>query len=136
MKNTLKILVIVLFLIPVFGCNKGLPERNLSKTILTPNEIKVKYGDGNELILGDKDAIEKIINEIKTNNYELIDAPLSVGQNFTLKITGELDYLSTGYLKLNKTYFKAIDEKSVKDLDTYIVSLGKVNIQGLLPGIK
>ncbi|WP_217560827.1 hypothetical protein [Paenibacillus sp. GbtcB18] len=97
-----------------------------------PKEINVIFGDGNQLTISDKVTIEKVLGEIQSINYERIEIPDSVGQNFSLGLENDLKYTSTGYLEINKTYYKAKDTKIVVNLDNYIVALGKEKIPGLL----
>ncbi|MGO4274991.1 hypothetical protein AB4Z22_35040 [Paenibacillus sp. TAF58] len=134
MKTFVISLMLLLLLIPVFGCNSKSLNANISESIMIPEEIKVKFGDGNELTLSDKAIIEKVIGDIKSIDFEPIKIPDSVGQNFTLKLVNGLEYISTGYLKINKSYYKAKDTTIVVNLDNYIVALGKEKIPGLLGG--
>jgi len=133
--RTLMVSSILLFLLlPVLGCDGKPFNTNISESIKMSKEIKVIFGDGNELTISDKATLEKVLGEIKSINFERIEIPDSVGQNFSLRLENGLEYTSTGYLKINKTYYKAKDTKIVVNLDDYIVALGKEKILGLLGG--
>ncbi|MBW5448815.1 hypothetical protein GE107_22500 [Cohnella sp. CFH 77786] len=129
-KKLFPMLVCILLLI---GCGKK-PMTNTpaADLLVTPQKILVTYGDGNKLTLTQKEIIEHIVTVLKNLNYEIINKPDSVGQNFTLEIERDLEYISTGFLKINNTYYKAKESSKILELDQYIVSLGKNKIPGLL----
>src|SRR4051812_23405383 len=75
------------------------------------NEIPIQYGDGNRTIMDDGQSISHVIQSLKSMNYKEVELPDTVGQSFTLQLSRvkELEYVSTGYIRINETLYKASD---------------------------
>ncbi|MGG1313831.1 hypothetical protein [Cohnella laeviribosi] len=63
-----------------------------------------------------------------------IDLPATVGQLFTLKLTEDQSYASTGYLVVNRQSYQvsSTERNQAAALERYVVALGKKEIPHLL----
>lgn len=116
-------LALALFLMPLFGCaSEGKPAPEVAR-IEAPAQVDVVYGDGGELAIRDRDAIAGIVRELNRAGYEVVDLPDAVGQSFTLRLGGDAQYASTGYLRIDGTLYRATDEDAVAAIDRAVMAL-------------
>jgi hypothetical protein len=138
--SIISILFIILSLqLTACNNNKDIPSRviinqSLRDAVEGVDEILIDYGDGNQITLSESVSIRKILGYLKAMSYEEVDLPDTVGQSFTLKLSREkeLYYMSSGYLKINETLYKASNADIVAELNDYIVNYGLEEIPGLL----
>lgn len=118
--------VVIVCLLWMMGCGPDDHEVSLSpKSISTPERIEVKFGDGNKRLLDNKQEVEHIMDQIRNFDYVAVEIPDSVGQHFTLIIGPDMQYTSTGYLRMNGSLFK-VDEDDGNDvigLDRYVMNI-------------
>jgi hypothetical protein len=138
--SIISILFIILSL-QLTACNQNndVPSRviinqSLRDAVEGADEIQIDYGDGNQITLSESVSIRVILGYLKSMSYEEVDLPDGVGQSFTLKLSREkeLYYMSSGYLKINETLYKASNADIVAKLNDYIVNYGLEEIPGLL----
>jgi hypothetical protein len=138
--SIISILFIILSLqLTACNNNKDIPSRviinqSLRDAVEGVDEILIDYGDGNQITLNESVSIRKILGYLKAMSYEEVGLPDTVGQSFTLKLSREkeLYYMSSGYLKINETLYKASNADIVAELNDYIVNYGLEEIPGLL----
>jgi hypothetical protein len=138
--SMISILFIILSL-QLTACNKNkdissrvIINQSLRDADEDADELLIEYGDGNQITLSERISIRKIVGYLKEMSYEEVDLPDTVGQNFTLKLSREkeLYYMSSGYLRINETLYKASNADIVAELNDYIVNYGLEEIPGLL----
>ncbi|KRE91147.1 hypothetical protein ASG89_34470 [Paenibacillus sp. Soil766] len=133
------LLICILSLMFVSGCDNSSDNLNHQKEAPKITDsietITVQFGDGNNMTISNKDQVKYIIDQIRSYTFESVDKPLSVGQHFFLKL-GNQQYLSTGYLTYDGTYYKVkdTDEQKVLQLNNYIINIGKEKFPSLLGG--
>ncbi|MCD9022548.1 hypothetical protein [Cohnella silvisoli] len=137
MRISIIITVFIILTLQLTACNKNknIPTSDIvKKSIVDTDEIKIVYGDGNELTMNDGVTVGRVKSLLKAMNYEEVDLPDTVGQNFTLKLSREreLYYISSGYLKINETLYKASNADIVTELDDFVVNYGLQEIPDLL----
>lgn len=114
---------LALFLMPLFGCasdGRSAPELAPIEAL---EQLDVVFGDGVQLTIRDPVAIEGIVRELNRTGYESVDLPDAVGQSFTLKLGGDRQYASTGYLRSDGTLFRATDDDAVAEIDRTVMAL-------------
>lgn len=127
-KMGLTILFSIILSLQLTGCQKNeskLPGAIVNKAIIDTDEIVVVFGNGNQLTMtGNSTTV--VTDYLKAISFEEVDLPDTVGQSFTLKLSREkeLDYTSTGYLRINETLYKAKDADIVAAVHEYVVNYG------------
>jgi hypothetical protein len=141
MKISIISILFIILSLQLTACNnnKDIPSRviinqSLRDAVEGVDEILIDYGDGNQITLSESVSIRKILGYLMAMSYEEVDLPDTVGQSFTLKLSREkeLYYMSSGYLKINETLYKASNADIVAELNDYIVNYGLEEIPGLL----
>lgn len=146
-QNGIKLLatITILFLF-ITGCNTAqiVETKQISLTTVLGSglndisQIYVRYGDGKELTIVENEYLQKTTNILKGMQVIHVESmPDSVGQLYTLKIKDGsqiIEYSSS--LFLNGKQYKVVNDVAKKDLDQYLIKIGRAVIPDLLPGIE
>jgi hypothetical protein len=138
-KSTIVILFIVLFSL-LTACNKNNDNEDTMGIFVNnsieedTDDILIKYGDGNQTFMDDGQSISHVIRSLKSMNYKEVELPDTVGQSFTLQLSRvkELEYISTGYLRINETLYKASNADIVAELNEFVIQYGLEEFPELL----
>jgi len=114
-----------LLLLLIGSCMIGCSTSNSFQYELTeyPDTLQIRYGDGHLLLIDQREQIEKIIHAIQDITFVKTSFPDSVGQSFTIIIAAQENYQSTGFLLIDKVYYKAQDNEAVSKLQHEVLSL-------------
>ncbi|TFE25950.1 hypothetical protein [Cohnella luojiensis] len=136
-KSTIFILIIVLASL-LMACNKNKDDTTgiiVNDSIEEVTEdILVKYGDGSQIIMDDGKSISHVIRSLKSMNYKEVERPDTVGQSFILQLSKEkeLEYASTGYIRIDETLYKASNADIVAELNEFVIQYGLEEFPELL----
>ncbi len=128
-KSTIVVLIIVLASL-LTACNKNKDDTtgNFVNNSIEEDteEILIKYGDGNQIMIDDGQSISRVVRNLKAMSYKEVDLPDTVGQSFTLQLSREkeIEYVSTGYLRINETLYKASNADIVAELNEFVIAYG------------
>ncbi|RKP48011.1 hypothetical protein D7Z26_22690 [Cohnella endophytica] len=142
-KSLFSMLIVILALLNA-GCADNAQSEHLNASVSPaiqdldlPTEIGVQFGDGHSLKLTDENLIRRIIEDVKGLGYREVKLPDQVGQGFVLKFADqgrdqEYEYISTGYLRVERKLFQAVDEDRVTEINDYVIEYARNEIPGLL----
>ncbi|GIP30799.1 hypothetical protein [Paenibacillus sp. J2TS4] len=107
----------------------------IKSDLLNVNGIDVQFADGNKMSITDSKTIQDIILRIKSIRLRETKSK-GVGYLYFLDLKeGDKTYRFDSSLTFDGKTYEAIDD-SVKELNDFIIKIGKDKIPGLLPGVE
>ncbi|WJH33692.1 hypothetical protein N6H14_27350 [Paenibacillus sp. CC-CFT747] len=100
-------------------------------------EMIVRYGDGRELTATDQGTLQEVTSLLNSIRLHKVGTePNGVGQLYQLELKSGSSY-SRFYsgLYLSGAQYEARPESAKRELDEYIVTLGRAKYPDLLPGL-
>ncbi|MBU5444785.1 hypothetical protein [Paenibacillus sp. MSJ-34] len=107
----------------------------IKSDLLHVDGIDVQFADGNKMSITDSKTIQDIILRIKSIRLRETNSK-GVGYLYFLDLKeGDKTYRFDSSLTFDGKTYEAIDD-SVKELNDFIIKMGKDKIPGLLPGVE
>ncbi|WNQ08827.1 hypothetical protein MJA45_14295 [Paenibacillus aurantius] len=134
--------ILAVFLVLMMGC--GNSKDKIEPFLLVGDsdsfsleEMIVRFGDGRELIITDQETLGKVTSLLKSIRLHKVGTePNGVGQLYQLEMkSGSTHIRFSSGLYLNRAQYEARPESARRELDEYIVTLGRAPYPDLLPGL-
>lgn len=107
----------------------------LKSDLLHVNEIDVQFGDGNELSITDSKTIQDIVSRIRNVMVRETERT-GVGYLYVMDLKdGNQTYQLDSNLTVEGKSYESTDDHA-KELNDFILKVGRDNIPGLLSGVK
>ncbi|PTQ57766.1 MAG: hypothetical protein BSOLF_0628 [Candidatus Carbobacillus altaicus] len=107
----------------------------IKSDLLNVDRIDVQFADGNKMSITDPKTIQDIISQIRSLRLRETNSK-GVGYLYFLDLKeGDKTYRFDSSLTFDGKTYEAIDD-SVKELNDFIIKMGKDKIPDLLPGVE